>query len=64
MKAILLSSSAGMLLGLFSYTAMATAIGVLIEVPVILMLIGFCVKTAPWFKEAPGPGKAAAPDRS
>ncbi len=39
-----------MLFGLSSGAALATVVGVLIEVPVMLMLVGICKKTQPWFK--------------
>ncbi len=39
-----------MLFGLSSGAALATVVGVLIEVPVMLMLVGVCKKTQPWFK--------------
>ena len=38
-----------MLFGLSSGAALATVVGVLIEVPVMLMLVGFCKKTQHWF---------------
>lgn len=38
-----------MLFGLSSGAALATVVGVLIEVPVMLMLVGFCKKTVSWF---------------
>jgi ACR3 family arsenite transporter len=38
-----------MLFGLSSGAALATVVGVLIEVPVMLMLVGFCKRTAAWF---------------
>jgi arsenite transporter len=38
-----------MLFGLSSGAALATVVGVLIEVPVMLMLVGFCKRTATWF---------------
>ena len=38
-----------MLFGLSSGAALATVVGVLIEVPVMLMLVGFCKKTTHWF---------------
>jgi ACR3 family arsenite transporter len=41
-----------MLFGLSSGAALATVVGVLIEVPVMLMLVRFCLKTQHWF--APG----------
>lgn len=40
-----------MLFGLSSGAALATVVGVLIEVPVMLMLVGICKKTAGWFTE-------------
>lgn len=41
-----------MLFGLSSGAALATVVGVLIEVPVMLMLVGFCKKTTGWFAHA------------
>jgi len=38
-----------MLFGLSSGAALATVVGVLIEVPVMLMLVKFCVRTEGWF---------------
>jgi ACR3 family arsenite transporter len=38
-----------MLFGLSSGAALATVVGVLIEVPVMLMLVKVCLKTAHWF---------------
>ncbi len=38
-----------MLFGLSSGAALATVVGVLIEVPVMLMLVGFCKRTTFWF---------------
>jgi ACR3 family arsenite transporter len=38
-----------MLFGLSSGAALATVVGVLIEVPVMLMLVGFCKRTTGWF---------------
>ena len=38
-----------MLFGLSSGAALATVVGVLIEVPVMLMLVGFCKRTQGWF---------------
>lgn len=45
-------ATAVMLFGLSSGAALATVVGVLIEVPVMLMLVGFCKRTSGWF-EAP-----------
>jgi ACR3 family arsenite transporter len=39
-----------MLFGLSSGAALATVVGVLIEVPVMLMLVKICLKTPFWFK--------------
>jgi ACR3 family arsenite transporter len=50
-------ATAVMLFGLSSGAALATVVGVLIEVPVMLMLVEFCKRTAHWF---PQPGAGAA----
>ena len=42
-------ATATMLFGLSSGAALATVVGVLIEVPVMLMLVKFCLKTEKWF---------------
>ena len=42
-------ATATMLFGLSSGAALATVVGVLIEVPLMLMLVKFCVKTQNWF---------------
>ncbi len=42
-------ATATMLFGLSSGAALATVVGVLIEVPVMLMLVRFCVRTRHWF---------------
>ena len=42
-------ATATMLFGLSSGAALATVVGVLIEVPLMLMLVKFCVKTQGWF---------------
>jgi len=39
-----------MLFGLSSGAALATVVGVLIEVPVMLMLVEFCKRTTSWFE--------------
>jgi len=44
-------ATATMLYGLSSGAALATVVGVLIEVPVMLMLVKVCIKTKDWFKE-------------
>ncbi|MEL4896294.1 ACR3 family arsenite efflux transporter [Crocosphaera sp. Alani8] len=46
-------ATAVMLFGLNSGAALATVVGVLIEVPVMLMLVEFCKKTAVWFPRNP-----------
>ncbi|MHC4406421.1 MAG: ACR3 family arsenite efflux transporter [Planctomycetota bacterium] len=43
-------ATAAMLFGLSSGAALATVVGVLIEVPVMLMLVKFCLKTQHWFE--------------
>ncbi|MEJ2720778.1 MAG: ACR3 family arsenite efflux transporter [bacterium] len=50
-------ATAVMLFGLASGAALATVVGVLIEVPVMLMLVRFCLRTASWFP----PGREAPP---
>ncbi len=42
-------ATAVMLFGLSSGAALATVVGVLIEVPVMLMLVGICKRTSKWF---------------
>ena len=44
-------ATAVMLYGLSSGAALATVVGVLIEVPVMLMLVKFCVRTQGWFAQ-------------
>jgi ACR3 family arsenite transporter len=51
-------ATAVMLFGLSSGAALATVVGVLIEVPVMLMLVAFCKKNKGWF------AKKAAPSTS
>jgi ACR3 family arsenite transporter len=43
-------ATATMLFGLSSGAALATVVGVLIEVPVMLMLVKICLRTQSWFK--------------
>lgn len=45
-------ATAVMLFGLSSGAALATVVGVLIEVPVMLMLVGVCKRTTGWFRTA------------
>jgi ACR3 family arsenite transporter len=46
-------ATATMLFGLSSGAALATVVGVLIEVPVMLMLVRICLKTRGWFGATP-----------
>lgn len=46
-------ATAVILFGLNSGAALATVVGVLIEVPVMLMLVEFCKRTASWFPREP-----------
>jgi len=46
-----------MLFGLSSGAALATVVGVLIEVPVMLMLVKICLKTQRWFADGQRPTK-------
>ena len=45
-------ATAAMLYGLSSGAALATVVGVLIEVPLMLMLVRFCLATQGWFRHA------------
>jgi arsenite transporter len=47
-------ATATMLFGLSSGAALATVVGVLIEVPVMLMLVKICLKTPHWFERTKG----------
>lgn len=42
-----------MLFGLASGSSLATVVGVLTEVPIMLMLVKICLLTRNWFKRAP-----------
>ncbi|MBD2464573.1 ACR3 family arsenite efflux transporter [Oscillatoria sp. FACHB-1407] len=53
-------ATAVVLFGLNSGAALATVVGVLIEVPVMLMLVEVCKRTAFWFPREPA--KATLPD--
>jgi arsenite transporter len=46
-------ATATMLYGLSSGAALATVVGVLIEVPVMLMLVKVCLRTRGWFPQVP-----------
>jgi ACR3 family arsenite transporter len=50
-----------MLFGLSSGAALATVVGVLIEVPVMLMLVKICLNTTHWFKASAEMGAAQQP---
>jgi len=47
-------ATAAMLFGLSSGAALATVVGVLIEVPLMLMLVKICIKTEHWFNHNNG----------
>ncbi len=51
-----------MLFGLSSGAALATVVGVLCEVPIMLLLVRFCLRTRGWFapKTSPGPTGVSA----
>ncbi|MFO8184735.1 MAG: ACR3 family arsenite efflux transporter [Candidatus Aegiribacteria sp.] len=54
-------ATAVMLFGLSSGAALATVVGVLIEVPVMLMLVKICLRTSHWFpggKHIPAAGRS------
>lgn len=51
-------ATATMLFGLSSGAALATVVGVLIEVPVMLMLVRVCTGTQHWFRHAPDAASA------
>lgn len=48
-------ATAAMLFGLSSGAALATVVGVLIEVPLMLGLVKFCLRTQAWFRATPAP---------
>ena len=52
-------ATATMLFGLSSGAALATVVGVLIEVPVMLMLVKICLRTQSWFRLPQGATAAA-----
>ena len=45
-------ATAAMLYGLSSGAALATVVGVLIEVPLMLALVRFCLNTQGWFQNS------------
>jgi ACR3 family arsenite transporter len=56
-------ATAAMLYGLSSGAALATVVGVLIEVPLMLMLVRFCLRTQHWFPRESRSGNSV-PTRS
>ena len=52
-------ATATALFGLSSGAALATVVGVLIEVPVMLMLVRICLRTPHWFPERAKTGAQA-----
>ena len=50
-------ATAAMLYGLSSGAALATVVGVLIEVPLMLMLVRFCLRTQHWFPREASSGR-------
>ena len=54
-------ATATMLFGLSSGASLATVVGVLIEVPVMLMLVKVCTRTRGWFAAAPPAEPGAEP---
>ncbi len=52
-------ATAAMLFGLSSGAALATVVGVLIEVPLMLALVKFCLRTQGWFRQTPEGSEAA-----
>jgi hypothetical protein len=50
------------LFGLTSAAALATVVGVLIEVPVMLSLVAFANRTKGWFPAPPQPEDSSCPD--
>jgi ACR3 family arsenite transporter len=58
-------ATAVMLFGLSSGAALATVVGVLIEVPVMLLLVRICLRTAGWFPGGEGKtGRSASSEAS
>ncbi len=56
-------ATATMLFGLSSGAALATVVGVLIEVPVMLMLVKICLRTDHWFRPSRDTSTAALPGK-
>jgi ACR3 family arsenite transporter len=57
-------ATATMLFGLSSGAALATVVGVLIEVPVMLMLVKICLRTQTWFRVPKGATAAALSEKA
>jgi ACR3 family arsenite transporter len=57
-------ATAVMLFGLSSGASLATVVGVLIEVPVMLLLVRICLRTRPWFGAEDGASSEAQVARS
>jgi arsenite transporter len=51
-------ATATILFGIWSGAALATVVGVLIEVPTMLLLVKICLRTRGWFAPAPVPAEA------
>jgi arsenite transporter len=51
-------ATATILFGIWSGAALATVVGVLIEVPAMLLLVKICLRTRGWFAPAPAPAEA------
>lgn len=56
-------ATAAMLFGLSSGAALATVVGVLIEVPLMLMLVRVCLRTEAWFSREDEPASRAEENR-
>jgi ACR3 family arsenite transporter len=57
-------ATSAMLYGLSSGAALATVVGVLIEVPLMLMLVKFCLRTQNWFPHEPSSAPESNADMS
>lgn len=57
-------ATSAMLYGLSSGAALATVVGVLIEVPLMLMLVKFCLRTQNWFPHEPSSAPESDADMS
>jgi ACR3 family arsenite transporter len=52
-------ATATILFGIWSGAALATVVGVLIEVPTMLLLVKICLRTRGWFTPTPAAGEKA-----